>query len=208
MRAGSGTAKTRLLDAAVDLIRSKGYAATSVDELCRKAGVTKGAFFHHFDSKDELAAATADHWSEVTTAMFAAAPYSSLADPLDRLLGYIDFRRSILKGAVEQFSCLAGTLVQETFDSHPPLRKACERSICGHADRVAADIAAACNSRGIKADWTPESLALYTQAVLQGAFILAKVKGSSEVAVAMVDHLKRYVTTLFQPASPTIQPAS
>ena len=50
----------------------------------------------------------------------------------------------------------------------------------------------------IKAAWTPASLALHTQAVLQGAFILAKAKGSADIAAASVDHLRRYITLLFQ----------
>ena len=51
------TARTKLLDAALRLIRTKGYAATAIDDLCHAAGVTKGAFFHHFRSKEELAVA-------------------------------------------------------------------------------------------------------------------------------------------------------
>jgi TetR/AcrR family transcriptional repressor of nem operon len=49
----------------------------------------------------------------------------------------------------------------------------------------------------IKADWTAASLALHTQAVLQGAFILAKAKGGPQVAADSVDHLRRYVELLF-----------
>jgi TetR/AcrR family transcriptional repressor of nem operon len=52
---------------------------------------------------------------------------------------------------------------------------------------------------GIRADWTARSLALHTQVVLQGAFILAKAKGSAEIAAASVDHLRRYVELLFRP---------
>ena len=47
----SGGARCKLLDAAFAIIREKGYTATSVDELCAQAGVTKGAFFHHFQEQ-------------------------------------------------------------------------------------------------------------------------------------------------------------
>ena len=47
------SAKDKLLDAAVHVVRQKGYAATSVDDFCKAAGVTKGAFFHHFESKED-----------------------------------------------------------------------------------------------------------------------------------------------------------
>jgi TetR/AcrR family transcriptional repressor of nem operon len=82
-------ARPKLLAAALSVIRTKGYSATSVDELCAAAGVTKGAFFHHFKSKDELGVAAADHWTETTGARFAAAPYHDHATPLDRILGYL-----------------------------------------------------------------------------------------------------------------------
>jgi TetR/AcrR family transcriptional regulator, transcriptional repressor for nem operon len=49
----------------------------------------------------------------------------------------------------------------------------------------------------IHAEWTPASLALHTQAVLQGAFILAKAKGGPQVAAESADHLRRYVELLF-----------
>ena len=57
-------ARTKLLDAAIDVIRAQGYCATTVDDLCRAAGVTKGAFFHHFTSKDAMAVAAAQHWTQ------------------------------------------------------------------------------------------------------------------------------------------------
>jgi len=191
-------AKTKLLEAALSVIRTKGYAATSVDELCASAGVTKGAFFHHFKSKDEIAVAAANRWSETTGALFADAPYHKHKDPLDRVLGYLDFRKALLKGGVPEFTCLVGTMVQEAYETNPEIRRACDASISNHAATLESDISEAKKKYGIKGSWTPSSLALHTQAVLQGAFILAKAKGGADVAAASVDHLRRYITLLFQ----------
>ncbi|WPZ36448.1 TetR/AcrR family transcriptional regulator [Thalassobaculum sp. OXR-137] len=196
--AGTPSARDKLLDAALSVIRAKGYSATSVDELCAEAGVTKGAFFHHFKSKDGLAVAAAEHWSEVTGDLFASAAYHDHADPLDRVLGYLRFRRALIAGEVSEFTCLVGTMVQEAYDAHPDIAAACGRSIFSHARTLESDIAAAMADRGVAGtDWTAASLALHTQAVLQGAFILAKAGGGGGVAVEQVDHLYRYITLLF-----------
>jgi TetR/AcrR family transcriptional repressor of nem operon len=197
-RSASGGARGKLLEAAFSIIRRKGYAATSVDELCAGAGVTKGAFFHHFPSKDSLAVAAVNQWTEMSAAFFAAAPYHEFDDPLDRVLGYLDFRKAMLRGDVAEFTCLAGTMVQEAYASHPDIRHACDASIGSQAAKVESDIADAMKRYHIRAPWTAESLALHTQAVLQGAFILAKAQGSAAVAEASIDHLRRYVELLFR----------
>lgn len=191
-------ARAKLLDAALAVIRAKGYSATSVDELCHAAGVTKGAFFHHFRSKDELAVAAAAYWSETTGALFAAAPYHDHADPLDRVLGYVAFRKALLRGEVAQFTCLVGTMVQEAYETIPALRDACARSITGHATTLEADIQAAIDQSGLTPEWSAASLALHTQAVLQGAFILAKATGDASIAADSIDHLHRYLELLFR----------
>jgi TetR/AcrR family transcriptional regulator, transcriptional repressor for nem operon len=192
-------ARQKLLDAALSVIRTKGYEATTIDELCATAGVAKGSFFHHFKNKEALAVAAAGYWSELTGAFFEAAPYHRQADPLDRVLGYIDFRKAILTGRVPEFTCLVGTMVQEVYETCPDIRDACDASISGHAAKVEADIAEAMKRHNVRADWTARSLALHTQAVLQGAFILAKARDSAEIAAESVDHLRRYVDLLFRP---------
>jgi TetR/AcrR family transcriptional regulator, transcriptional repressor for nem operon len=195
------TARDKLLEAAVKLIRAKGFAGTSVDDLCREAGVTKGGFFHHFATKESLGVATAEYWSSSTSAFFGSAPYHHLDDPLDRVLAYIDLRAALIGGPVESFTCVAGTLVQEVFLSSPAIRDACDASISGNAAALEADIQAAMAQYGV-AEPTAESLALHIQAVLQGGFILAKAKGGAEVARESVAHLKRYFEIVFkQPES-------
>ena len=189
--------KTKLLDASLLVIRCRGYAATSVDDLCREAGVTKGAFFHHFKSKEDMAVSAAAHFGAMAEGLFSHAAYRSLADPLDRLLGYVDFRKSILRGEVSQFTCLLGTMVQEAYETNPAIRAACDQYISAHAATIEADIAEVMRVRGMAPGWSASSLALYIQSVLQGSFILAKAKHGPQVAADCIDHLRRYLELLF-----------
>jgi len=193
----SHESRTKLLDAALRVVRTKGYNATRIEDICAEAGLTKGSFFHHFKSKDELALAAVEHYDSGSSALFAAAPYHDAADPLSRLISYIEFRKAILTGDLPDFTCFAGTIVQEAYRTHPALAGACERSIVGHARTLEADVRAAMRDRGIHGPWTAESLALYMQAVVQGGLILAKATGSAKAAAESLDHLRRYLELLF-----------
>ena len=192
-----GSARIRLLEAAQDIVRAKGFAATTVDDLCKSADVTKGAFFHHFGSKEALGVAAAEFWAEMTSGFFDAAPYHDPADPLERVLAYVAFRKAIIAGTLAECTCLVGTMAQEIYASSPDIRDACGRSIFGHAATLEADIEAARQDRGITGDWTAESLARHTQTIIQGGFILAKAGNDPEFAREALDHLDRYIRYLF-----------
>jgi TetR/AcrR family transcriptional regulator, transcriptional repressor for nem operon len=191
------TARDKLLEAGVKLVRERGFSATSVDDLCRATGVTKGAFFHHFASKEALGVALADYWSNSTGAFFDGAPYHQHEDPLERVLGYIDFRLMLIEGTPQQFSCVAGTMVQEAFLSSDAIRIACEASISGNAAKLEGDIAAALEQRGVTGV-DAASLALHIQAVLQGGFVVAKSSSEAAPARESIKHLKRYFELLFK----------
>ena len=160
------------------VIRAKGYSATHVENICEAVGVTRGGFFHHFKSEEDLAVSAANCWSEITGQFFAGAPYHIHADPLDRDLGYIDFRREILQSEIPEFTCLMGD-----------------------AAVVEKDIVEAKLRYAPHATWTPGSLALHTQAVIQGAFILTKARQGPSIAADTIDHLKSYIELLFNRSS-------
>lgn len=191
------SARGKLLDAAIKLVRQNGFSATSVDQLCAEASVTKGAFFHHFKSKDDLGAAAADHWTETSSALFMDADYNRHEDPLDRYLGYLDFRYDIASGEVAEFTCYAGTSLQECYGSSDAIRDAAYHSIAGHSERLAEDLDQVIARYGAPAGITGMSLGLYTQAVLQGAFILAKGQGNAAPVHDAIGHLRRYILMLF-----------
>lgn len=206
MIAAEHSSKTRLLDAALRVIRAKGYTAATLDDICAAAGVTKGSYFHHFKSKEEMALMAVEHWNTMTGGLFAQAPYTLIADPRDRVLAYIDFRSEILQGELPDFTCLLGTMVQEVFETHPRIRDACNAGIRGHAATIAADLTQAKALYVPDADWDPMVVALYTQATIQGAFILAKAEGGPEIAERCIHLLRRHVASLLGLAHEISQP--
>ena len=196
--------KTKLLEAALQVIRTKGYAATTVHDICEQAGVTKGSFFHHFKSKDELALSAAAFWGSMTEAFFASAQYHQAKDPLDRLLGYVDFRGEILQGELPEYTCLLSTLAQETYATHPDIRAVCDQGMSTHIAAPTRDVEAAKQRYAPNAPWSAESVGYFIQSVLQGAFIFAKAKQPPEAVRDNLAHLRRYLGSLFtQPRKST-----
>jgi len=196
-RNGSGT-RSKLLDAARDVIRAKGYTATTVDDICAAAGVTKGSFFHHFHSKEELGIAAAKRFGEMAATIFAAAPYRAYPDPRDRVLGYVDFRSAMLQWDIVQYTCLLGTMVQEVYATYPDVRVACDKEMSDHVGELTRDLEAAKQLYAPEATWSAESVGYFMQAVLQGSFIFAKAKQGPEIALGCLGHLRRYLETLFE----------
>jgi TetR/AcrR family transcriptional repressor of nem operon len=190
--------KTKLLDATLKVVRAKGYTAARIEDVCTEAGLTKGSFFHHFKSKEDLALAAVAHWGAQTTGFFADAPYHAPDDPLDRLIAYVAFRKAILTGELPEFTCFLGTIIQEAYLTHPEISTACERSLTAHAKTLEADIRDAMRKYRVRGNWTVGSLALHIQAVIQGGFILAKAKANAAAAAESLDHLRRYLELLFE----------
>lgn len=133
--ARTGESKEKLLRAGSEFIRRQGFVGTSVDEICGQAGVTKGAFVHHFDSKEALAEACLRQWACQTAAMDETAPYQTLTDPAERLVGCMDFYIRLFSDPKLIKSCLAGTIVQEVSQTHPGLREAANLCFAGAARR-------------------------------------------------------------------------
>jgi len=90
-------------------------------------------------------------------------------------------------------------MIQEIYQTHPAVRDACYQSISEHAATIEADIAEAMRLHCVAPSISAASLALYFQAVIQGAFILAKAQQGPAVAADCLDLLRRYIEMLFVP---------
>jgi len=111
---------------------------------------------------------------------------------------YLDFRQALIAGTPAEYTCLVGTMAQETFLTSPAIRDACFASIAGHAETLEADFRAALAIHGPINRITEKSLALHTQVILQGAFILAKAKNDPPIMAESIGHLRRYISLLFR----------
>src|SRR5262249_18312554 len=159
--------KQKLLDAAQELMLAKGYTATSVDEICEAAGLTKGSFFHYFEGKEHLRRVVAQRFYASMQQLFQSAPFHQKKDPLDRVFGRVDFLIDLSRRPDGPRGCLLGTFVQELSDTHPTIRSVCATCFADAAQSFKQDLEAAKARYTPRARWSPESLAEHLTAVAQ-----------------------------------------
>ncbi len=186
--------KERLVQAATELMLTKGYTGTSIDDVCKAAGLTKGSFFHYFEGKEELARHLARSFNEGAATKFL--PYLEVhQDPLDRVHAYIELRKQVAR-TPGGLRCMLGTFVQELFSTHPALREVCARCLDEHTALIEKDLIEAKALYASDTAWSPLSVARHLMAILQGGMILAKADGDPEVLVESLEHFQAYLKTL------------
>lgn len=179
----------------------KGYAATSVDQICARAGLTKGSFFHHFASKEALAEAVLEHYTTAMEAMVGALLDAGPSDPLARVHAFVDFFRAFARARPGQPSCVVGNLAQELSATNPVLRAKCAACFARMTQVLAEEFAAARDLHRPDSAIDPRELSEHFLVTLEGALLLAKARGDSGVIVAHLDHFERYVRALFESPS-------
>jgi TetR/AcrR family transcriptional repressor of nem operon len=194
--------KRKLVDASVTLMRKQGFHATTVDDICAAAGVTKGGFFHYFKSKEDVAKATIEWFGECKAREFREAPFRKLADPLDRVLGRLDYTKTSAGGPNRVTKgCPIGMIAQELSFTHPELRDVCQEYFSRLAKDLEQDLAEAKARHAPTADFEPKNVAMLYVSMIQGSMMLAKTAEANTVLMENVEQFRRYVKSLFRTAS-------
>jgi TetR/AcrR family transcriptional regulator, transcriptional repressor for nem operon len=190
--------KRKLVDAGVSLMRKQGFHATTVDDICSAAGVTKGGFFHYFKSKEDIAKAAVVRFREGKRQDFDNALFRKLADPLDRVYGRLDFAKESTGGGRHLTKgCLIGMFAQELSFTNPELRNACQDSFARMAKDFESDLAEAKALHAPKAAFDPKNVAMLYVSVVQGSMMLAKTLEANAVLHENIEQFRRYLQTLF-----------
>ena len=190
--------KQKLLEAAQELMCAKGFVATTVDEICAAAGVTKGSLFHYFKSKEDLGKSVLERFCNVRLKLMQESPSQKKSDPLERVYGRVDFAIHMSKSPLAKNGCLLGNFAQELSDTHPRMRSLCAQRFAEWAALLRQDMDEAKAKHLPKSRLDTGSLAEHLIAIIEGALILAKAKQDMGVVEKSLTHFRGYLTSLFE----------
>jgi TetR/AcrR family transcriptional repressor of nem operon len=196
--------RERILDTAHALVLEKGFSATSLDEILKATGVTKGAFFHHFKSKSDLARTLVERFAENDFAMFDEWDRRAEAlsdDPYQALILFIKFFEEWLDNLEKPFAgCLFAVYVYEStlFDSN--VNEFVSKSF-GHWQKYyEKKFDAVMAQRKPRLDVSARELAETMISILEGAFILARSHRDPGLITRQSRLFRGYLKLLFEDA--------
>lgn len=175
----------------------RGYWGTSVDDVCRAVGVSKGAFFHYFEDKEELALAALDQFVlKMVTRVRETVAGMDPADAYGRICAYCDLVAEAADVQRSQQGCLIAAFVMETHSDDGAFARRCAAHFGGWVELLRQEfVTALALARPPKQNMAAE-LAQLCVCVIEGALILARGRGDPLVVVSAMDHFKRYLATV------------
>ncbi len=128
--------REKLVATALELMLAKGYTSTSVDEVCAKAGVSKGSFYHFFDSKEGIGLAILEHYFDSSRETFYSGDFLEEPDPVRRM---VKFLKNTEESANRLWrdGCILGNFAVDLSATHPKIRKEVSRILSEVANGIA-----------------------------------------------------------------------
>jgi len=197
--------RQRILDAAQAMILSRGYAGTSLDYLINSLGLTKGAFFHHFDSKSDLARHLIRRFSDDGVNLFKdiqARAEKLSDDPLQQVLIIIGLYSELFEGLTEPYpGCLLAAYVYEMQLFDEDLKPIINEEFLLVRKELAALFKRIQKQYPPRAEFDPVALADMFMSTFEGAFVMSKSLNEPDVTVQQLKLYKTFIETLFSSRS-------
>lgn len=171
--------RRRVLDAAAQLFQDRGYAATGTQDIFDAAGVTSGAFYHHFEGKKDLGLAVVRERVTAAVEDTWLAPLRGARSTLDGVTAVFAAIASELDGNRAVRGCPANNLTLELAYADPDFRRELKALFDGWRRALAGKLTEDMAARRL-ARRDPDALASYIIAVYSGAMALAKVEQRSQ----------------------------
>ena len=181
------TTKDRLIETAAQVLHQRSYGSVGVDELCERAGVRKGSFYHFFDSKRDLALAVLEaQWDTLERQGLRSAREAER--PLDRITMVFDHAITTLERARKNAACVLGcpfgNLAVELSNIEPEIR-AKIAEIFARLARFFEDALAAAVVAGDLGEIDVTRAAAALVAYYEGIILLGKTSGDTQVIRAL-----------------------
>jgi AcrR family transcriptional regulator len=195
LTARGAATRSRIVNAAADLIYEHGVDRTSLDEVMAASGVSKSQLYHYFADKDALVLAVIAQQTE--RVLNAQHPHLEALDSLPALKAW--------RGAIVRLNrqtggkgCPLGSLASELANDSEPARKRLAGGFATWRDRIEQGLAKMRERGELAASADPHELALALLSAVEGGLLLAKTTRSSrplEIALDMaIDHVARHLT--------------
>ena len=186
--------KEQIVTASVTLLHSKGFNATSVQDITEAAGVPKGSFYNHFASKEELGVEVLRRYTEQAGQIGAVLGDASLP-PLARLRDY--FASMVAANAASGFDagCMLGNFSTELSNQSPAIRHTARQSFASMSAMLEEIITQGQHDGSIAGDRPARELANFTVDAWQGAVLRAKAEKDRAPLDRFVDMLLNRILT-------------
>lgn len=197
--------RERILDAAEALILDHGFAATSIDKVLDRTGLTKGAFFYHFKSKSELAHALVERFADLDSQVLEGnmARAEKLAqDPLQQFLIFVGLLIEEMEAMTEPAcGCLFASFLYESRLFDDEVRETIRNAFLHWRSRLGDKLAAAVERHPPRQPVDPESLADLLTSIIEGAYVMSKSLKDPKLVARQMVHYRSYVELLMSDAS-------
>lgn len=181
--------KEVLLKSAYDLFLEMGYYAATVDEICKKSGVSKGSFFHYFESKEELGIEVLKWYYAYATNLIMGGSFIREPDPVERVFAFLEHTENISKQLWGN-GCLLGSFVTDLTGSNKKVASKVSKLFNELTDEIAKifyGIAEKNNSV------TAQELAEQYLVTIEGGIILAKAKNDWKKVNTAINNFRSYL---------------